>query len=138
MLFGRMDDGGDHVFGSSIWRKIGDTRLVSKSASAAFAVSVVVILGMTVAIVKTEPETIGSVVRLFLGLGGILAALTVFSCGAHVAVLGKCDSSSLSARQARFFALIFGLWYGTILYYLAVYLPNTQRSDPMHTRSSQQ
>ena len=125
--------------GSFIWRRIGDTRLVSKSASAAFAVSVVVILGMTVAIVKTEPETVGSVVQFFLGIGGILAAVSVFFLwGGMWQYWGKCDSSSLGARRTWFFALVFGLWYGAILYYLAVYLPNTLRLDSMHTRSSQQ
>ncbi|MGA7080675.1 MAG: hypothetical protein WBQ43_20130 [Terriglobales bacterium] len=125
--------------GSFIWRKIGDTWLVSKSASAAFALSAIVILGMTVAIVTTEPQSVGSVVQFFLGIGGILAAVSVFFLwGGMWRYWGNCDSSSLAARRVWFFALVFGLWYGAVLYYLLVYLPNTLRLDAIHTRSSQQ
>jgi hypothetical protein len=123
--------------GSFIWRRIGDKWLVSKSAAAGFAVAAIIILGMTVAIITTEPQTIGSVVRFFLGIGGILAAVSVFFLwGGMWHYWERSDSSSLAARRAWFFGLVFGLWYGAVLYYLLVYLPNTL--DAMHTRSSQQ
>jgi hypothetical protein len=51
---------------------------------------------------------------------------------------GECDSSSPAARRAWFFVLIFGLWYGAVLYYLFVYLPSTLRLDAMHTRRPEQ
>lgn len=125
--------------GSFIWRRIGDTWLVSKSAAAAFAVSAVVILGMTVAIVTTEPQSVGLVVQFFLGIGGVLAAISVFFLwGGMWHYWGKCDPSSLAARRAWFFALVFGLWYGAVLYYLIVYLPKVLRMDAIRTRSSQQ
>src|SRR5271170_6415487 len=92
--------------GSFIWRRIGDRWLVSKSASAAFAVSALVILGMTVAIITTEPQSLGSVIQFFLGIGGILAAVSVFFLwGGMWHYWGKCDRSSLTARRLWFFAL---------------------------------
>ena len=125
--------------GSFIWRRIGDKWLVSRSASAAFALAAVIILGMTVAIITTEPHRVGSVVQSFLGIGGMLAAVSVFFLwGGMWHYWERFDSSSLGARRAWFFALVFGLWYGAILYYLFAYLPRAQGLYAMHTRRPEQ
>jgi hypothetical protein len=65
--------------GSFIWRRIDDEWLVSRSASAFFALSSLVIVGMTVVIfVDVDTQALGSVGNALLGIGGVFAAVGVF------------------------------------------------------------
>jgi hypothetical protein len=110
--------------GSFIWRRIDDEWLVSKSASAFFALSVLIIVGMTVVLfANIESQTLGFVGNALLGIGGVLAAVSVFFLwGGMWRYWIECDSSSLAARRIWFLVLVVGLWYGAILYYALVYM----------------
>ncbi len=123
--------------GSFIWRRIDDEWLVSRSASAFFALSALIIVGMTVVVfANIESRTLGSVGNTLLGIGGVFAAVSVFFLwGGMWRYWIRCDSSSLAARRVWFLALAVGLWYGAILYYALVYLPRARGRQVMQTRT---
>ena len=123
--------------GSFIWRRIDDEWLVSRSASAFFALSSVVIVGMTVVIfADVDTQALGSVGNALLGIGGVFATVGVFFLwGGMWRYWIRCDASSLAARRVWFFALAVGLWYGAILYYALVYVPRARRPQVKQTRS---
>jgi hypothetical protein len=123
--------------GSFIWRKIDDEWLVSRSASAFFALSSLVIVGMTVVIfADVDTQAPGSLGNALFGVGGVFAAVGVFFLwGGMWRYWIRCDTTSLTARRVWFFALAVGLWYGAILYYALVYLPRTRRPQVKQTRS---
>src|SRR4029077_2367924 len=110
-----------------IWRRIGDDWPVSKSASASFALSALIIIAMTAAFVLAEPQDLSVLRDILWGTGGVLAAVSVFFLwGGMWQYWIRCDSSSHAARRAWFFVLFVGLWYGAILYYALVYVPRTR------------
>jgi hypothetical protein len=122
--------------GSFIWRRIDDEWLVSRSASAFFALSSLVIVGMTVVVfANVEPQALGPAGDTLLGTGGVFAAVGVFFLwGGMWRYWMRCDSSSLVARRVWFLALAVGLWYGAILYYVFVYLPHVRGGPAIHTK----
>jgi hypothetical protein len=120
--------------GSFIWRRINDEWLLSRSASALFAMAGFVIVGMTVVIfANIQSATLDPVSNAALGVGGVLAGLGVlFLWGGMWRYWIRCDSSTVAARRFWFLVLVAGLWYGAILYYAIIYLPN-RRSQVMQT-----
>ncbi len=119
--------------GSFIWRRIDDDWLMSRSASAFFALSALIIVVMTVVIfANIESRTLGSVGNTLLGIGGVFAAVGVFFLwGGMWRYWTRCDTSSLVGRRLWFLALAVGLWYGAILYYAFVYLPSARGRQVM-------
>jgi uncharacterized BrkB/YihY/UPF0761 family membrane protein len=67
-----------------------------------------------------------------LAIGGAAIAVSAFFLwGGMWKYWIVCDSSSQLSRRVWFVVLIIGLWYGAVLYYLFVYLPDVQKSK-MH------
>ncbi len=117
--------------GSFIWSRLNDEWLVSRRASAYFAASTVVIAAMsTVWFVKIPIQDSGPLSRCFWAIVGVLAAVSIFFLwGGMWRYWMRHDSSKISER-VWFVLLVFGAWYGAVLYYLLVYLPTRrERSD---------
>jgi hypothetical protein len=105
--------------GSFIWRRISDEWLVGKKASVLFAVSSVLIAGMTAALfsdVLTQDS--GSLITLLWG--GMW----------RYWMLG--EPSNRAARRIWFLFLVVGMWYGAVLYYALVYLSASARRNREH------
>jgi len=126
--------------GSFIWRRITDEWLVSRAASASFAISTFLIIGTTFVFLDgKEPQQAGSIGNLLWGVGGVSAAVSVFFLwGGMWRHWISSDSSSLTTRRVWFFVLLVGLWYGAIIYYLFVYLPRTGKIRTTHLGSPQE
>jgi hypothetical protein len=113
--------------GSFIWKHISDEWLVSRNASALFAVSSVLILGMTAASYNYFPtQNTGMFIADFWCAAVILCAAGIpFLWGGMWRYWMIGGASNGSARRIWFFFLAFGLWYGAVFYYVFVYLPAT-------------
>jgi len=112
--------------GSFIWKRFSDAWLVSKHASRLLGLSAFIIVGMSIILVANRTQAWISDGGAFLGAGGVLAAVSVFFIwGGMWRYWMICDSSSL-ARRLWFAVMVFGLWYGAIIYYALVYLPRAR------------
>jgi membrane protease YdiL (CAAX protease family) len=117
--------------GSFIWRRISDEWLMSKTASALFAVSSGLIALVTAALLSGFLLAEGS------PLGKPLWAVAGSSCGIGIFFLWggmwrcwmKGIPSNRIARRIWFFLMVFGVWYGAALYYIFVYLPSSRKDD---------
>jgi hypothetical protein len=92
-----------------------------------------------VVLANIETRTLGVLSNTVLGIGGVLGAVGVFFLwGGMWRYWIGCDSSFVFARRVWFLALSVGLWYGAILYYVLVYLPQTRRipSDDKKRKTS--
>lgn len=108
--------------GSFIWKHVSDDWLASRRANQLFAFFSIVIAAMTAFLLR------GVGPNFPLNVGGVLAGIgvaLVWSGMWHYWV--QLDSSSRAARRIWFLVLLFGVWYGAILYYVCVYLPATRR-----------
>jgi hypothetical protein len=120
--------------GSFIWRRISDEWLVGKKASVLFAVSSVLIAGMTAALfsdVLTQDS--GSLITLFWCVAGSLCAVGIFFLWGGMWrywMLG--EPSNRAARRIWFLFLVVGMWYGAVLYYALVYLSASARRNREH------
>ena len=115
--------------GSFIWRWISDEWLISKSASVWFGLSVLVIVWMSVVVFSgLEPQTVGAMANVLLGVGGVLCAFSVFFLwGGMWRYWARHSAQSAGVRRAWFFVLLVGVWYGAILYYSFVYLRGREK-----------
>ncbi|SRR6266568_1988453 len=115
------------MFPSLFWRRITDEWLVSKAARVLFGFAAFVSLLLTFAGVFDMPQgELTFFVRLFFGILGVLGTLGAFFLwGGMWRYWMNIDSSSGWLRRVWFAVLLFGVWYGAILYFLVVYLPAT-------------
>ena len=116
--------------GSFIWRFLSEDWLVGKRAAVLFGFFLAVIVGMTAALYNSERIPQAGVLGTSLwAVGGVLAGLGIFFLwGGMWRYWIDCDPSSRAARRFWFLVLLLGIWYGAVLYYALVYLPNTRRS----------
>lgn len=121
--------------GSFIWRRINQKWLVSRTASAMFALSAFLIVGFTAAFsVGIESRNLNTTEETVMGIGGALCAFGVFFLwGGMWRYWMDCDSASFTFRRFWFCVLAIGLCYGAIVYYLFVYLPRTWSHQVTHT-----
>jgi hypothetical protein len=95
-----------------------------------FAASALIIVAMTVIMFDSSItfEGEGLLVKILAGIFGILAPAGLFLLwdGMRQYWL-RCDQSSNAMHKASFWLMLFGLWYGALVYYALVYLPRTLR-----------
>lgn len=115
--------------GSFIWRFISDEWLVSRRAAWLFAFFSTAVAGMTVALNSSVIPHRGAPAAASWALGGVLAGFGIFFVwGGMWRYWIARDPSPRRARRVWFLILFVGIWYGAILYYLAVYLPTIGRN----------
>jgi hypothetical protein len=111
--------------GSVIWKRISDEWLVSKAASGLFAVSSFVIAGVTWLLFGYNlPQNPPLTVEVLCGILGVSGPIAMFFLwGGMWRYWMRGEPSNRFLRRLWFVALVLGIWYGAILYYLLVYLP---------------
>lgn len=120
--------------GSFIWRWISDEWLLSRGASLWFGLCSLIIVWMSVVIlIDVTPGGTGT--QTALGVGGVLAAFSVFFLWGGMWRYWAINGTTSSARRAWFCVLVFCLWYGAIFYYSFVYLPGRRSIDLRRGRS---
>jgi hypothetical protein len=122
--------------GSFIWRHISDEWLLSKTASRLFAVSSILVVTITFfLLVVGNLQDFDPVSRLLLDCWGALGAASIFFLwGGMWKYWINRDPSERIVRRIWFVVLLFGVWYGAVLYYLFVFLPKTKRDGFKPTR----
>jgi hypothetical protein len=123
--------------GSFIWRRISHEWLVSKAASAWFAISSAMIAVMTIVLFSNvQIRDISFVSRFSWGIAGVLTAVSIFFLwGGMWRYWITSDSSGRIGRRLWFVVLLAGIWYGAIIYYILVFLPTTREGARKHMRS---
>jgi H+/Cl- antiporter ClcA len=112
----------------SIYRVFQDD-LASKTYIWLFLLSSlsIVTLGLAVCLVS-EPLQRGLLFRIPFTIGGMLAAVGIFEIWLGMwAYWARFDSSKPWIKRVWFFVLLFGLFVGSILYFLGVYIPQVRR-----------
>jgi membrane protease YdiL (CAAX protease family) len=124
--------------GSFIWNRISDEWLTSKAATGLFAASSGIILIVTpIWFGYLEVPNSNLLENLFLGFSGVAGALSIFFLwGGMWRYWIRLDLSRRSAKRLSFCTLLFGIWYGAILYYLFVYFP-AQRGAETESRAKE-
>jgi hypothetical protein len=119
--------------GSFIWRRMPTRWLVARPTAITFGLSsFIIIIGSIVLFRGLGLESKDRVIQVLLAIGGAAIAVSAFFLwGGMWKYWIVCDSSSQLSRRVWFVVLIIGLWYGAVLYYLFVYLPDVQKSK-MH------
>jgi hypothetical protein len=112
--------------------RVSEEWLMSKTAYLLFATATVVILAVSLAVallgIPAEDE-VTPIARAIWGTGGVFGALSAFFLWDGMWHYWKvCDSSSRIMRRVWFLFLLLGVWYGAILYFLAIYSPSVTKS----------
>lgn len=114
------------MFLQSLWRLVSNDWLVGRTASRLFAASSVIALATTpfsLGLTKIPQVPTLSWTNLFLAIAGVVGSLSIiFLWTGMWRYWTQCDASSRAVRRIWFFVLLFGLWYGAVLYYLVRYL----------------
>jgi drug/metabolite transporter (DMT)-like permease len=120
--------------GSFIWRHISDKWLMSKIASVLFAISSIVIAGMTAVLGSdVQIQNTGAFSAFFWAVAGSLCGVSIFFLWGGMWrywMLGK--PSNRIARRIWFALLVVGVWYGALLYYALVYMPAIRKRERGH------
>ena len=115
--------------GSFIWNRIRQGWLLTRTAALAFAGFAVVVIAMSYFIffVQMDREKAGLFSQIVLGSAGVLGSFGFFFLwGGMWKFWMDHDSHSRPIRRIWFAILLLGVCYGAILYYLFVYLGQTQ------------
>jgi hypothetical protein len=116
---------------SVFWKRIGDEWLKSRTACMLFAIAsaLIIVLSLAIAMLGIPSETeVSPISRFAWGLGGCLGPVSVFFLWSGMWKYWKdCDPSSRFVRRGAFLLLLVGVWYGAILYFLLIYLPNVTK-----------
>ena len=80
----------------------------------------------------------GAVAQILVGAGGVLFAFSAFFVwGGMWRYWSINGTNSAAARRVWFCLLLFGVWYGAILYYSLVYLQGRSRVALQRTERTQ-
>ena len=115
--------------GSFFFRRCSDQWLVSKTASKWFAASSLIVIVVMTPIGfgywdHPGASPVRDVIDGVLGIAGGVSSLLLW--GGMWRYWARIDASSRAVKTAWFVVLLLSVWYGAILYYLAVYLRRTQ------------
>jgi hypothetical protein len=113
----------DHIgpFGFYNWFK--DDWLVSRRAVKLFFVAALFVLGtIPIFLGKIDPAKLAFWMRFPLGIEGIMGPISIFFVWIGMwRYWIRLDNSSKLAKQVSFFILLFGMFYGSVIYYFSVY-----------------
>jgi hypothetical protein len=121
----------DHIgpFGFYNWFK--DDWLVSRRADKLFLVAVLFILGtIPIFLGRIDPARLGFWLRFTFGIEGILGPISIFFVWIGMwRYWIRLDNSSKFAKTASFFLLLFGMFYGSVIYYFLIYRPQVMTTS---------
>jgi hypothetical protein len=113
----------------SIWNRLGNEWLVTKTACALFGASAVLVVVLTAGLSLLQGDMPGLLPNIFWGTIGVLGTAGAFFLWTGMwRYWMRIDSSRRAMRRIWFVLLVVGIWFGAILYYLLVYLPAVRRN----------
>jgi hypothetical protein len=105
------------------WSKLRDDWVLSAAASRLFAASAAIIVVMTALLVADVARTTDALGQVLWSVLGVLLGFSIFFLwSGMLRFWGRFDPSSRWPRRIWLGLMIAGFWYGSVLYYLAVYL----------------
>ena len=122
------------------WSWVSDDWLVNKTASRLFGASAIVVvflatpffLGLFPTIRNAPMLSWANLLELVLGVVTPLAILFLWTgMWRHWT---QCNTSTRAIKRVWFFVLLFGLWWGAVLYYLMAYLRHAEKTEPDPTQ----
>lgn len=107
-----------------LWDRLGDNWLRTRAATTMFSSSAVLIIVLTLILILAPPDETSLPSRIVWAIGGILLGSSIFFLWSGMwRFWTKFDQSSRITRKLCFLLLLVGLWYGAVVYFLAVYVP---------------
>lgn len=114
--------------GSFIFRRLGNDWLCGDVAATLFGAAALITLVLTVVMGGPVPEAPGLLANVFLGILGVAGAVSIlFLWTGMWRYWSEIDASGKSVKTIWFVVLLFGIWYGAIVYYLFAYLGSRRR-----------
>jgi hypothetical protein len=111
-----------------LWDLIGDQWLMGKTAPRIFAIAAILTVVVPTLVAFDVLQDTGALSQVFWAIAGVLTALSIFFLWSGMwRFWRKVDQSSRFARRTWFFVLLFGFWYGAVLYFIFVYLRPSSR-----------
>ena len=112
-----------------LWNLIGDQWLISKAAVRIFAIAASLAVVVPALVYLDMVRDTGALSQVFWATAGVLTALSIFFLWSGMwRFWNKFDQSSRVARRIWFLVVLFGFWYGTVLYFIFVYLRQSSRA----------
>ncbi len=113
------------------WNWFTDGWLVSRQAIRFFFVAVVFVLALTpIFLGSTDPATTSLPLRLLWTVVGMVGTISLFFLWFGMwRYWVRLDHSTVFAKRLWFVILLFGLWWGSCLYYFFAYLPQVTRRE---------
>ncbi len=118
------------------WSWFKDTWLVSRQAVRLFFVAVVFVLALIpVFLGLVDPAKMSLAMRLPWTIVGMVGTISLFFLWFGMwRYWMRLDHSRVFAKRLWFVVLLFGLWYGSCLYYFFVYRPQVTRRQGTETK----
>jgi hypothetical protein len=114
--------------GSFIWNRLSDEWLLTTTASFLLGAAALIVALVTASMAFVPIDGAGMLTNLFWAVAGVSAGISVFFLwGGMWRYWISVDSSSRTARGIWFAVMTAGVWFGAILYYVCVYLPEIRR-----------
>lgn len=112
--------------------------LVSKTASRLFGAASALTVATTPLQLGLEPpsSSLTSSINLLFAIFRAAGALSIiFLWGGMWRHWAQCNTSTRAIKRLWFCVLLFGLWWGAVLYYLVAYLRQPEKTEPAPTAS---
>jgi hypothetical protein len=112
----------------SLARKLSDDWLVSSGAVKLFILSTIFVLVLIPLFLGYAQGQTSTAKQVFWEAAGVLGApATLFLWHGMWRYWGCVDRSRVWVKRCWFVVLLFGLWYGSVLYCYFVYLPQVRQ-----------
>jgi hypothetical protein len=113
------------------WSWVSDEWLVSKTASRLFGAAAILILATTPLQFGLEKSPSSPWTTWVLAIFGATGALSIFFLWSGMwRHWTQCNTSRRAVKRGWFFVLLFGLWWGAVVYYLVAYLRRAEKIEP--------
>lgn len=121
------------MFFQRTWGRVSYEWLVSKTASRLFGAASALTVATTPLQLGLEPprSSLTSSINLLFTIFGVAGALSiVFLWGGMWRHWLLSNSPSRATKRIWFCVLLFGIWWGAVLYYLMAYLRHAEKTEP--------
>jgi drug/metabolite transporter (DMT)-like permease len=115
------------------WSKVSYRRLISAQVALLFGLASVLVCAVTLLLLRLDfNQSYGPIAQFFYALLGVTGGLSCFFLisGMHQFRNARELRDPIGGKKSKLgsIALLFGIWYAAIIYYLLVYLPARQIS----------
>ena len=112
----------------SLWKRLDDVWLVTNRAAKLLLICTFFVIALTPMFIGYMPSSPSALTEMIWGAVGVCGALALFIIWVAMwRYWARVDNSNAWVKRLWFIILLAGFWYGSVLYYYCVYLPQRRR-----------